>query len=87
MIGRLEQKSSAVPSEEMVSTLIKSLSSRKVQVRAKAALELGHLGIEKGIPGLCKALSTDLDPTVRLNAAKALGMIGKKEPAARNSGN
>jgi HEAT repeat protein len=83
---RLDQKASAVASQEMVSRLIKSLSSKKVQVRAKAALELGHLGIKKGIPALCKALSTDRDPTVRLNAAKALGMIGKEKPIARNSG-
>jgi len=83
---RIGQKDSTVVLEEMVSTLIKALSSKEVQVRAGAALELGRLGIEKAIPALCEALSTDQEPSVRRSAAEALGMIGRKETEASNNG-
>jgi hypothetical protein len=83
---RIGQKDSTVVLEEMVSTLIKALSSKEVQVRAGAALELGRLGIEKAIPALCEALSTDQDPSVRRSVAEALGMIGRKETEASNNG-
>jgi HEAT repeats len=62
-----------------ISKLLDALSASDVQVRSKAALELGKLGIEEAVPALSYALATDQDPEVRRSAAKALGMLGSKE--------
>lgn len=60
-------------------TLLDALSASDARVRSEAALELGKLGIEDAVPALSYALAKDQEPEVRRSAAKALGMLGRKE--------
>lgn len=55
--------------------LLKALRFENVRTRRNAAITLGNIRDEVAVLGLVEALS-DLDDSVRLNAALALGQIG-----------
>jgi cyclophilin family peptidyl-prolyl cis-trans isomerase/HEAT repeat protein len=68
------------PAAAQPSDLVGLLSDREPQVRARAALALGRVGLSEGTEPLVRLLG-DADAEVRLTAAFALGLIG--DDAAR----
>jgi HEAT repeat protein len=60
---------------------VKELKSNDAEVRRKAALELGKLGVPETVPALAEALK-DTNPRVRRNAAFSLTQFGEQSRPA-----
>jgi len=58
-----------------VGALLRALTDRAATVRAAVAWALGEIEDRSAIEGLTRALKEDPDPTVRRQAARALGQI------------
>jgi hypothetical protein len=60
----------------MISELMKSLTHNDAQVRRRVAKALGRMGRKEAVPMLIVRMLLDEDPSVRQEAAHALGEIG-----------
>ena len=71
-----------VPNKENIAgKYVKELQSNDAEVRRKAALELGNLGVPETVPALAESLK-DPNLRVRRNAASALSKFGEKSRPA-----
>ncbi len=60
--------------------LVLLLGDGEARIRRRAAIAVGRVGLQEGVPALIKVLQGDTDPEVRQMAAFALGLIG--DPSA-----
>ncbi|HXX53430.1 MAG TPA: HEAT repeat domain-containing protein [Thermodesulfovibrionales bacterium] len=69
---------SSMKTEESVKYLVFALTDEKAHIRASASLSLGSMESDRVVEPLILLLLTDSDDTVRVSAARSLGMIGNK---------
>jgi cyclophilin family peptidyl-prolyl cis-trans isomerase len=72
----------AVPAPPPAPDLVTMLADESAQIRRRAALAIGRVGLAEGVAPLVARLASDAEPEVRQMCAFALGLLGRSDAAA-----